>query len=62
MFQIQLLTITVFLHGVWIDVTLNMDDIQEQVSEMLKAIPLDEEAKNSKWLDLQAKTNQYQLF
>jgi len=34
-----------FLHGVWIDATLDMDDIQEQVSQMLKATPLDEEAE-----------------
>ena len=34
-----------FLHGVWIDATLDMGDIQEQVSEMLKATPLDEEAE-----------------
>lgn len=34
-----------FLHGVWIDATLELDDIQEQVSEMLKATPLDEEAE-----------------
>ncbi|MCF6253075.1 MAG: antirestriction protein ArdA [Methylococcaceae bacterium] len=34
-----------FLHGVWIDATLELDDIQEQVSEILKATPLDEEAE-----------------
>ena len=34
-----------FLHGVWIDATLELDDIQEQVSEMLKATPLDEVAE-----------------
>ena len=34
-----------FLHGVWIDATLELDDIQEQVSEMLKATPLDEEVE-----------------
>ena len=34
-----------FLHGVWIDATLDMDDIQEQVNEMLKATPLDEKAE-----------------
>ncbi len=34
-----------FLHGVWIDATLDMDYIQEQVSQMLKDTPLDEEAE-----------------
>jgi len=34
-----------FLHGVWIDATLDPDEMQEQVNEMLKATPLDEEAE-----------------
>lgn len=34
-----------FLRGVWIDATLELDDIQEQVSEMLKVTPLDEIAE-----------------
>ena len=34
-----------FLHGVWIDATDELDDMQEQVSKMLKATPLDEEAE-----------------
>lgn len=33
------------LHGVWIDATLEVDEMQEQVSQMLKATPLDEEAE-----------------
>ncbi len=34
-----------YLHGVWIDATLELDEMQEQVAEMLKATPLDEEAE-----------------
>ena len=34
-----------YLHGVWIDATLELDEMQEQVSQMLKATPLDEEAE-----------------
>ena len=33
------------LHGVWVDVTQDLDDIQEQVSEMLKASPCEEVAE-----------------
>ncbi len=29
-----------FLHGVWIDATLEVDDIQDRVNEMLKASPV----------------------
>ena len=34
-----------YLHGVWIDATLELDEMQEQVSQMLKATPLGEEAE-----------------
>lgn len=30
-----------YLHGVWIDATQELDDIQEQVSNMLKASPIE---------------------
>lgn len=33
------------LHGVWIDATQELDDIQEQISTMLKASPIEEEAE-----------------
>jgi len=33
------------LHGVWIDVTQELDDIWNQVNEMLKASPIDEVAE-----------------
>jgi len=34
-----------FLHGVWVDATQELDDMQEQVSEMLKASPCEEVAE-----------------
>lgn len=34
-----------FLHGVWINVTQEIDDIHEQIREMLKASPIEEEAE-----------------
>ena len=34
-----------YLHGVWIDATLELGEMQDQVSEMLKATPLDEESE-----------------
>jgi len=33
------------LHGVWVDATQDLDDMQEQVSEMLKASPCEEVAE-----------------
>ena len=33
------------LHGVWIDVTQELDDIWDQVNKMLKASPIDEVAE-----------------
>jgi len=34
-----------YLHGVWIDVTQELDDIWEQINKMLKASPIDEVAE-----------------
>ena len=34
-----------FLHGVWVDAAQDLDDMQEQVSEMLKASPCEEVAE-----------------
>ena len=34
-----------YLHGFWIDATLELGEIQDQVNEMLKATPLDEKAE-----------------
>jgi len=34
-----------YLHGVWIDITQELDDIWEQINKMLKASPIDEVAE-----------------
>ena len=34
-----------YLHGKWIDATQDMDDIQDELKEMLKTSPLEEEAE-----------------
>ena len=34
-----------YLHGVWIDITQELDDIWEQINKMLKASPIDEIAE-----------------
>ncbi|MBV1873872.1 MAG: antirestriction protein ArdA [Gammaproteobacteria bacterium] len=59
-----------YLHGVWIDATQELDDIQEQVSNMLKASPVEmaeeyaihdyegfEAVKLSEWQGLESSHN-----